>query len=109
MTIKELAQILSHEYTALIIRKILHYGYKDAEHDEKYKNFSVATIIKGDQESTGWITSPNGKYEFCGRIYRNVEGAANAEFIAVSMNRIDKKKDLSVPYSILWFVKEAQK
>ena len=106
MTIEELAQILFHEYTALIIQKILRHGYKNAERDEKYKDFSVTTIVKGDQESTRWITSTNGKYEFCGRIYRNVEGAANAEFIAVSMNRIDKKKDLSVPYSILWFVKE---
>ena len=37
----------------------------------------------------------NGKYEYKGSVYMNVEGADGAEFIAISVNKIDKAKDMS--------------
>ena len=47
-----------------------------------------------------------GRFEFKGSIYTNVEGADGTEFIAISVNKIDNEKDMSIPYQVLWFVKE---
>ena len=50
-----------------------------------------------------------GRFEFKGSIYTNVEGADGAEFVAISVNKIDKAKDMSIPHLLIWFVKEGQK
>ena len=83
-------------------------GYEQAE-KSKYADFSIPTILKGSERETEWRMDCTGRFEFKGSIYTNVEGADGAEFIAISVNKIDKEKDMSIPYQILWFVKEEQK
>lgn len=83
-------------------------GYEQAEKG-KYADFPIPTILKGSEQKTEWREDVNGKYEYKGSIYTNVEGANDAEFIAISVNKIDKAKDMSIPYSLMWFVKEEQK
>ena len=83
-------------------------GYEQAEKG-KYADFPIPTILKGSERETEWRMDCTGRFEFKGSIYTNVEGADGAEFIAISVNKIDKAKDMSIPYQILWFVKEEQK
>lgn len=82
-------------------------GYEQAEKG-KYANFPIHTILKGSEQETEWREDVNGKYEYKGSIYTNVEGADGAEFVAISVNKIDKQKDMSIPYSLMWLVKEEQ-
>ena len=106
MTIQELEDIIALVDNKKILNAMKDYRYSEAEKSEKYKDLSVVKIVSGEEERTKWLSAPGEKFEFSGRIYRNIPGEKNVEFIAVSMNRIDHKKDLSIPYSICWFVKE---
>lgn len=83
-------------------------GYEQAEKG-KYADFPIHTILKGSERETEWRMDCTGRFEFKGSIYTNVEGADGAEFVAISVNKIDKAKDMSIPYQILWFIKEEQK
>lgn len=60
--------------------------------DKKYKDFPIPFILKGSEQETELREDVNGKYEYKGSVYMNVEGA---EFIAISVNKIDKAKDMS--------------
>lgn len=82
-------------------------GYEQAEKG-KYADFPIPTILKGSERETEWRMDCTGRFEFNGSIYTNVDGADGVEFVAISVNKIDKAKDMSIPYQILWFVKEAQ-
>ena len=83
-------------------------GYEQAEKG-KYANFPIPTILKGSEQETEWRMDCTGRFEFKGSIYTNVEGADGAEFVAISVNKIDKAKDMSIPHLLIWFVKEGQK
>ena len=80
-------------------------GYEQAEKG-KYADFPIPTILKGSERETEWRMDCTGRFEFKGSIYTNVEGADGTEFIAISVNKIDNEKDMSIPYQVLWFVKE---
>ena len=75
----------------------------------KYADFPIPTILKGSERETEWRMDCTGRFEFKGSIYTNVEGADGAEFVAISVNKIDKEKDMSIPHLLIWFVKEGQK
>ena len=60
--------------------------------EKKYKDFPIPSILKGSEQETELREDVNGKYEYKGSVYMNVEGA---EFIAISVNKIDKAKDMS--------------
>ena len=60
--------------------------------DKKYRDFPIPSILKGSEQETELREDVNGKYEYKGSVYMNVEGA---EFIAISVNKIDKAKDMS--------------
>lgn len=112
MKIEQLKEIIHIErrFVMLTIRAMAQalrkQGYEQAEKG-KYADFPIPTILKGSEQKTEWREDVNGKYEYKGSIYTNVEGADGAEFIAISVNKIDKEKDISIPYSLMWFVKEA--
>lgn len=114
MTIEQLKEIIYIERrfvmpTIRAMAQELHkQGYEQAEKG-KYADFPIPTILKGSERETEWRMDCTGRFEFKGSIYTNVEGADSAEFIAVSVNKIDKKKGMSIPYSLMWFVKEEQK
>ena len=109
MTIKQLEQIVALVNKHTIVQELKKFGYHDAGMDKKYRDFPIPTILKGTEQETEWREDVNGKYEYKGSIYTNVKGADSADFIAVSVNKIDKKKGMSIPYSLMWFVKEEQK
>ena len=111
MTIEQLREIIyiERKFVMTAIRamaQVLHeQGYEPAE-KSKYAEFPIPTILKGSERETEWRMDCTGRFEFKGSIYTNVEGADGAEFIAISVNKIDKEKDMSIPYSLMWFVKE---
>lgn len=114
MTIEQLNEIIHIErkFVILTIRAMVQalrkQGYEQAEKG-KYADFPIPTILKGSEQETEWRMDCTGRFEFKGSIYTNVEGADGAEFIAISVNKIDKGKDMSIPYLLMWFVKEEQK
>ena len=113
MKIEQLKEIIHIErkFVMTAIRamaQVLHeQGYEPAE-KSKYAEFPIPTILKGSERETEWRINGTGRFEFKGSIYTNVEGADGAEFISISVNKINKEKDMSAPYSLMWFVKEAQ-
>ena len=109
MTIKQLEQIVALVNKHTIVQELKKFGYHDAGVDEKYRDFPITAILKGSEQETEWRINGTGRFEFKGSIYTNIECADGAEFIAISVNKIDKAKDMSIPYQILWFVKEKQK
>lgn len=114
MTVEQLKEIIHIErkfvMTAIraMAQALRKQGYEQAGKG-KYADFPIPTILKGFERETEWRMDGTGRFEFKGSIYTNVEGADGAEFIAISVNKIDKEKDMSIPYQILWFVKEKQK
>ena len=108
MTIEQLNHIVALTNKHTIVQELKKIGCHDAGMDKKYRDFPIPTILKGSEQKTEWREDVNGKYEYKGSIYTNVEGANDAEFIAISVNKIDKAKDMSIPYSLMWFVKEEQ-
>ena len=114
MTIEQLKEIIHIErrFVMLTIRAMAQalrkQGYEQAEKG-KYADFPIHTILKGSERETEWRMDCTGRFEFKGSIYTNVEGADGAEFVAISVNKIDKAKNMSIPYSLMWFVKEEQK
>ena len=109
MIIKQLEQIVALVNKHTIVQELKKFGYHDAGMDKKYRDFPIPTILKGSEQETEWCINGTGWFEYKGSIYTNVEGADGAEFIAISVNKIDKAKDMSIPYQILWFVKEELK
>lgn len=113
MKIEQLNEIIRIErrfvMTAIraMVQALRTQGYEQAEKG-KYADFPIHTILKGSERETEWRMDCTGRFEFKGSIYTNVEGADGAEFVAISVNKIDKAKDMSIPYQILWFVKEEQ-
>lgn len=114
MTIEQLKEIIHIErrFVMPTIRAmeqaLRKQGYEQAEKG-KYADFPIPTILKGSERETEWRIDCTGRFEFKGSIYTNVEGADGVEFVAISVNKIDKEKDMSIPYRILWFIKEEQK
>lgn len=114
MTIEKLKEIIRIERRFVMptiramAQELYEQGYEPAE-KSKYAEFPIPTILKGSEQETEWRMDCTGRFEFKGSIYTNVEGADGAEFVAISVNKIDKEKDMSIPYQILWFVKEEQK
>ena len=104
---EQLEKIIEITNTKAIKGEILKNGFLDCVKVKQFRNFPIPTILKGAEQSTEWVQSHDGLHEFKGSIYTNVEGADGAEFVAISVNKIDKEKDISIPYQILWFVKEA--
>ena len=111
MTIEQLKEVIYIERRFVMptiramVQALRTQGYEQAE-KSKYADFPIPTILKGSERETEWRIDCTGRFEFKGSIYTNVEGADGAEFIAISVNKIDKEKDMSIPYQILWFVKE---
>lgn len=105
MKIDKLKEIVLLADKSAIVRKLKALGYEDARKNETYRNFSLEKIVRGEQEETEWINREN-RFEYNGRIYTNVEGAEQAEFIAICINKISKDGETSLPYALLWFVKE---
>ena len=109
MTIEQLNHIVALTNKHTIVQELKKIGCHDAGMDKKYRDFPIPTILKGSERETEWRMDCTGRFEFKGSIYTNVEGADGAEFIAISVNKIDKAKDMSIPYLLMWFVKEEQK
>ena len=106
MKIEQLEHVVELIDKHAIVQELKKLGYHDAGMDKKYRDFPIPTILKGSERETEWRMDCTGRFEFKGSIYTNVEGADGAEFIAISVNKINKEKEMSIPYSLMWFVKE---
>lgn len=96
-----------HAITRLrpMIKNILDDGYKDARRLKNFKNFPIAKIVKGAEQSTEWVQSHDGLHEFKGSIFTGVDGAEGVEFVILQVNQINKEKDISMPWQMFVFVK----
>lgn len=107
MQIDQLTKLVMTRDIKEIEKSLQEHGYEDASKNKKYRDFPITEILKSPPPySTGWVPDEQQSKEYCGTIFANVKGAENAEFIAISVNKIDKKRDLSLPLSLKWFVKE---
>ena len=106
MELAKLKEIILLADKNAIMRELKALGYEDASKSRKYRDFSLTKIVHGEQSETEWVNGEN-RLEYSGRIYTNVEDAEQAEFIAVSINKISRDGETSLPHALLWFVKEA--
>lgn len=106
MELAKLKEIIALADKNAIVRELKALGYEDASKSKKYRGFSLTKIVHGEQSETEWANGEN-RLEYRGRIYTNVEDAEQAEFIAVSINKISRDGKTSLPHALLWFVKEA--
>lgn len=106
MELAKLKEIIALADKNAIVRELKALGYEDASKSKKYRDFSLTKIVYGEQSETEWVNGEN-RLEYSGRIYTNVEDAEQAEFIAVSINKISRDGETSLPHALLWFVKEA--
>lgn len=106
MEIEQLTKLVMTRDRKRIEKSLQEFGYEDASKNKKYRDFPITEIVKGFFYSTGWVPDELQAKEYEGRIFSDVNGAENAEFIVLSVNKIDKKKNLSLPLSLKFFVKE---
>lgn len=88
-----------------MMKSLLDNGYKDARRLKNFSDFPIAKIVKGDEQSTEWVQSHDGLHEFKGSIFTGVDGAEGVEFVILQVNKINKEKDVSVPWQMFVFVK----
>lgn len=105
MEIEKLKEIITLADKNAIVRELKALGYEDASKSKRYRDFFLTKIVHGKQSETEWVNGEN-RLEYSGHIYTNVDGAEQAEFIAVSINKISKDGETSLPHALLWFVKE---
>lgn len=88
-----------------MMKNILDDGYKDVRRLKNFRDFPIAKIVKGAEQSTEWVQSHDGLHEYKGSIFTGVDGAEGVEFVILQVNKINKKKDVSVPWQMFVFVK----
>lgn len=106
MTPEQTEEIISRADTRGIVQALRALGYRETAKDKRYSSFPVVTIVRGHGYKTEWKEDKRGKFEYRGSVYSDTEGAEEAEFVFVSINRIDRRREISLPYKILIFVKE---
>ena len=88
-----------------MMKSLLDNGYKNASRLKNFSDFPIAKIVKGAEQSTEWVQSHDGLHEFKGSIFTGVDGAEGVEFVILQVNKINKEKDISIPWQMFVFVK----
>lgn len=88
-----------------MMKSLLDNGYKNAKRLKNFSDFPIAKIVKGAEQSTEWVQSHDGLHEFKGSIFTGVDGAEGVEFVILQINKINKEKDISIPWQMFVFVK----
>lgn len=88
-----------------MMKNILDDGYKDVRRLKNFRDFPIAKIVKGAEQSTEWVQSHDGLHEYKGSIFTGVDGAEGVEFVILQVNKINKEKDISIPWQMFVFVK----
>lgn len=91
-----------------MMKSLLDNGYKNASRLKNFSDFPIAKIVKGVEQDTEWIQSHDGLHEFKGSIFTSVDGADGVEFVILQVNKINKKKDVSVPWQMFVFIKNIE-
>ena len=102
---EQLEKIIEIANTKAIKGEILKNGFLDCVKVKQYRNFPIPTILKGAEQSTEWVQSHDGLHEFKGSIFTGVDGAEGVEFVILQVNKINKEKDISIPWQMFVFVK----
>lgn len=107
---ERLEKIIEIANTKAIKGEIIKNGFLDCVKVKQYRNFPIPTILKGAEQSTEWVQSHDGLHEFKGSIFTGVDGAEGVEFVILQVNKINKKKDMSIPFQMhIYFKAEAKK
>lgn len=88
-----------------MMKNILDDGYKDVRRLKNFRDFPIAKIVKGAEQSKEWVQSHDGLHEYKGSIFTDVEGTKGIEFLILQVNQINKEKDISIPWQMFVFVK----
>lgn len=92
-----------------MMKSLLDNGYKNASRLKNFSDFPIAKIVKGVEQDTEWVQSHDGLHEFKGSIFTGVDGAEGVEFVILQVNKINKKKDMSIPFQMHIYFKEEAK
>lgn len=102
---EQLEKIIEIANTKAIKGEILKNGFLDCVKVKQYRGFPIAQIVKGAEQSTEWVQSHDGLHEYKGSIFTDVEGTKGIEFLILQVNKINKEKDISMPWQMFVFVK----
>lgn len=91
-----------------MMKSLLDNGYINAMRLKNFSDFPIAKIVKGTEQSTEWVHSHDGLHEFKGSIFTGVDGAEGVEFVILQVNKINKEKDISMPWQMFVFVKNIE-
>lgn len=106
---EQLEKIIEIANTKAIKGEILKNGFLDCVKVKQYRGFPIAQIVKGAEQTTEWVQSHDGLHEFKGSIFTGVDGAEGVEFVILQVNKINKKKDMSIPFQMHIYFKEEAK
>ena len=109
MTLQQLTEMIRTADKKAITKALKQLGYIDCAKNKAMRHINICALANSDYTTTEVFTTKNGKYEYYGDICTNVKGFENLEFVAVSINKIYKDKDLSFPYEMFVFAKENKK
>lgn len=102
---ERLEKIIEIANTKAIKGEIIKNGFLDCAKVKQYRGFPIAQIVKGAEQTTEWVQSHDGLHEFKGSIFTGVDGAEGVEFVILQVNKINKEKDISIPWQMFVFVK----
>lgn len=106
MQIEQLKEIISVADRRAILKKLKALGFGDCARSKKYRNFPLPVIFNGDEQSTDWIENPENDKMFKAYIFSLVAGAEQTTFIVLETNKVNRKKDISLPLAMDILFKE---
>lgn len=86
-----------------ILKALKKLGYKDTCKAERFKDFSIANILKGGWRELAEITNKNETLMVKGVLFTNVEGAEQYEFFVLQTNCYTRKHEFKMYHLDIWY------
>lgn len=86
MTIEELATIVQVAEQKTITAELKRLGYIDCKKHKEYKNIRIDILFKGNLLETDTFPDAKRKRTYQGRIFTNIDGYQNLEFVVININ-----------------------
>ena len=81
-------------------------GYSLAEKDARYRKLGLQVLFRASAIHSEWVEDAAGRKAYQCSLYENVPGTEpETTFTVITINEIDRKRDISVPYDLLIFVR----
>lgn len=101
--LKEIAHLANKK---AIIHALKAEGYSLAGKDKRYSELNLQTIFRAEACTSEWVQDALGSKEFKCSVYENVPGTEpGTSFAVLSVNDIDRKRQVSFPRDMMIFVK----